>query len=293
VFELRAGSNSVTTLASFNGANGEMPYSSLTFDPAGNLYGTTYGGGRYGYGTVFELAAGSNTIINRASFTGAGTNGENPFGNLILSADGDLYGTSFGGTTNQGTIFELANGGNSVSILMSFNGANGAAPGGLLSADSGGNIYGTTRGGGANNDGTVFELAAGSSSATTLASFDVSAGTIGGVITDAAGNLFGTTRVGGAYGDGDVFELAAATTNIATLASFDGTNGDESFANLIADAAGNLYGTTVNGGTNGGGGTIFQLSGSGFVTSIPEPAAGTFFALACVSALWRPRRKIR
>ncbi len=76
VFELATGSSTITALASFNGTNGEDPYAGVIMDSSGNLYGTTYGGGASGDGTVFELAKGSSTITTLASFNG--TNGEDP-----------------------------------------------------------------------------------------------------------------------------------------------------------------------------------------------------------------------
>jgi uncharacterized repeat protein (TIGR03803 family) len=119
----------LTTLASFNGANGSNPEAGLAMDTSGNLYGTTNSGGASGKdGTVFELAHGSGTISTLASFNGA--NGADPlYGGVIIDASGNLYGTTaVGGASADGTIFELAHGGGTLTTQASFNGTNGYQP---------------------------------------------------------------------------------------------------------------------------------------------------------------------
>ncbi len=154
--------------------------------------------------------------------------------------------------------------------------------------DSSGNLYGTTEEGGASNGGTIFELAHGSSTITTLASFNGTEGKYpkAALVMDSSGNLYGTTYSGeGHLDDGTVFELAHGSGTITRLAFFDGTDGDEPEAALIMDSSGNLYGTTYGGGVSGDG-TIFELTGAatpavqgiaaGFVVSSGQPtgAAG-------------------
>jgi len=159
VFELAAGSGTITTLASFNGANGAYPEAGLIMDAQGNLYGTTSNGGAFDdNGTVFELAAGSGTITTLASFNGA--NGHTPRAGLIMDAQGNLYGTTAmaPGAPGRGTVFELAAGSGTITTLASFNGANGVNPEAGLILDAQGNLYGTTYFGGAFGQGTVFEL---------------------------------------------------------------------------------------------------------------------------------------
>jgi uncharacterized repeat protein (TIGR03803 family) len=259
VFELAHGSGTITTLASFNGANGFGPLADLIMDASGNLYGTTSYGGTAHEGTVFKLAKGSGTIITLASFDN--TNGANPAAGLILDPSGNLYGTTFnGGASLDGTVFELAHGSSTITTLASFNGTNGNGPSGALSRDMSGNFYGTTRFGGANDDGTVFELAHGSHTITTLASFNFANGQEpdGGVISDGNGNLFGTTRFGGAYSSGTVFELAQGSRAFTNIELFNFGNGSNPRGALIMDSSGNLYGTTESGG-GGSYGTVFAL----------------------------------
>jgi T5SS/PEP-CTERM-associated repeat protein/uncharacterized repeat protein (TIGR03803 family) len=196
--------------------------------------------------------------------------GRFPEAGLIGDSAGDLFGTTFfGGASNQGAVFELLNNGHasySYSTLLSFDGSNGTNPAaGLL--DLGGSLFGTTSGQLGLGDGTVFELAKSGSGyvASTLVTFTGSNGASpsAGLIADTAGDLFGTTSSGGANGDGTVFELVkgAGGYTLTTLVSFAGGNGANPNAALLEDAAGNLYGTTTAGGTNGDG-TVFEIARS-------------------------------
>ncbi len=215
-----------TTLASFNITNGANPEAGLVEDSSGNLFGTTAGGGASKDGTVFEVRASSGTITTLASFNG--TNGEFPAAGLVEDSSGNLFGTtSEGGASKDGTVFEVRAGSGTITTLASFNGTNGDGPAAGLVEDSSGNLFGTTAAGGASNDGTVFEVKAGSGTITTLASFNGTNGArpLAGLVEDSSGNLFGTTLFGGASGDGTVFEVKAGSGTITTLASFNGSNG--------------------------------------------------------------------
>ncbi|HLN32693.1 MAG TPA: choice-of-anchor tandem repeat GloVer-containing protein [Gemmataceae bacterium] len=265
VFEVAQGSGTITTLASFSGANGAGPTDPLITDSSGNFYGTTTGGGAFGDGTVFELAHGSGAITTLASFDG--TNGSDPVAALIMDGSGNLYSTtSAGGAGGAGTVFELAHGSGTITTLASFNVTNGRQPRDPLVMDGSGNLYGTTQFGGANRRGTVFELAYGSSTITTLASFNGSAGSypLSGLLMDSGGNLYGTTFIGGG-----VFELAHGSGTITLLASFNGsTGGDPYYTPLVMDSSGNLYGTTLEAGPSNDG-TVFELAhGSGTITTL-------------------------
>ena len=274
----------LTTLTSFTGPNGQSP-TSLTFDATGNLYGTTQQGGtnyqRFatGDGTVFKLDT-DGTLTTLASF--AGTNGVGPIGGLAADGAGNFYGTTAGGggSGDYGTIYKLDPTG-VLTTIVSFDRTNGAAPFAGLTADTAGNFFGTTTYGGTNDKGTIFKLDP-TGTLTTLASF---AGTNGeapyaGLIIDAAGNLFGTTTFGGLIskdferGKGTVFKLDA-TGKLSTLAYFTGPDGQLPDGTLTADAAGNLYGTTSDGGPTRNAGTVFKITDAGFITfgaAVPEPA---------------------
>jgi uncharacterized repeat protein (TIGR03803 family) len=250
-------------------------------DASGNWYGTTSSGGALGDGTVYEVARGSGTITTLASFNG--TNGSSPVAGLVVDGLGNLYGTTESGSASNnvlGTVFELVKGSGTITTLTSFNGSNGATPMGSLIMDSSGNLYGTTYYGSANygagdNYGTVFELAKGSGTITTLASFNGlnGANPAGGLVMDGNGNLFGTTFAGGlgfqsnSAGYGTIFEVARGSRTITTLGEFspytnpsDAQNPD---ASLIIDGNGNLYGTMSAGGASGDG-TVFEDSPTSF-----------------------------
>jgi hypothetical protein len=189
-----------------------------------------------------------------------------------MDAAGDLFGTSSsGGTYGYGTVFEIVKSGSSYSstptVLVSFSGSNGANPYGGLITDAAGDLFGTTYDGGASSDGTVFEIVKNgssySSTPTVLATFN---GTNGqnpkaSLIVDAAGDLLGTTVDGG--GNGTLFEIAKSGSGYSstptTLATFNSTNGRYPLSGLIMDAAGDLLGTTGQGGANGDG-EVFELA---------------------------------
>lgn len=266
-------------LVNFNGTNGEAPYAGLIADANGNLFGTTTLGGANGRGTVFEIAKTSSGYANASttlvSFNGA--DGARPTAALVFDSDGNLFGTAeLGGANKVGVVFEIAKtaGGyaNTPTTLASFNGANGADPVAALIIAANGNLFSTTTRGGARNLGTVFEITKTSSgyanAPITLVSFNGADGAepAGGLLSDGNGNLFGTTSLGGASGRGTVFEIAKTASGYAnaptTLVSFNGTNGAEPMATLIADADGNLFGTTESGdpGRQRPLGTVFELA---------------------------------
>ena len=264
VYEIAAGTHALSTVATFNGANGNYPTSTLTADASGNLYGTTEMGGASGDGIVYEVSSGTHALSTVATFSGM--NGASPFGALVVGSSGNLYGTTVGGgANNDGTVYKIASGTHSLSTLAVFNNTNGSGPLAGLAADAGGNLYGTTDSGGAYSYGVVFKVAAGTNALSTLATFNnntvTGAHVLGTLRLDANGNLYGTTQVEGANNDGNVFKVAVGSNAITPLFSFDGTDGNYSDSGVIADANGNLYGTTYYGGAYGGG-TVFELNPS-------------------------------
>ena len=260
-------------LHSFDGTDGSLPVAGVTLDVAGNLYGTTNFGGtgsaEFGDGTVFKLSgADQSTLTTLASFTGA--DGNQPQGGVLVRASGHLFGTTTsGGADGNGTVFELAGSGDTtLKTLVSFTGANGSGPSSGLTVlhDC---LYGTTSAGGAGNDGTVFELCGPEhKTLTTLVSFTGTNGNrpMAGLVADRAGNLYGTTVGGGANGSGTVFELSGPRhETLTTLVSFAGTNGSGPRGGLAIDAFDNLFGATEGGGA-GQVGTLYELRGPGHET---------------------------
>jgi uncharacterized repeat protein (TIGR03803 family) len=256
-----------TVLYRFAGypADGQMPLQGLVRDSAGNLYGTTFQGGAYGGGTVFQIGpAGAEIVLH--NFNLNGIDGYDPFGgSLLRDSAGNLYGTTeLGGSQFGGTVFRLAPNGEET-ILHNFNyGSNtdGYFPYGTLAVDSERNLYGVTNFGGAFlSYGAVFKVSV-SGNETLLYSFSGTGGDGavpgGGLVRDSAGNLYGTTNSGGDSYFGTVFKLDPSGTE-TILHSFSGSDGKLPDFGLVRDSAGNLYGTTQNGGAYGGG-VVFKVT---------------------------------
>jgi len=298
------------TLHKFTGGkDGGRPVASLIFDAAGDLYGTTWGGGNSGCigtvncGVVFELTPSTDgswkeKVLHR--FTG-GMDGANPAANLIFDAAGSLYGTAeLGGIANCadfskgcGTVFRLtpnADGSWKETVIDDFGTLNyGNEPAAGLIFDRAANLYGTTIDGGTficyQGCGVVFELTPSTDGTWTeevLHNFNNSDDGVfpfAGLISDAAGNLYGTTQLAGAYNAGIVFELtpsAGGSWSESILYNFTGgKDGGEPFAGLTFDQAGNLYGTTAVAGNLKHCKQVF-VSGCGVVFKLTPNAEGSW-----------------
>ena len=266
----------LTILLSFNGTNGSHPAAGLAQARNGVLYGTTYDGGTNdladgGYGTVFKITT-NGAFTSLLSFNS--TNGANPAAGLVQGADGNYYGTTENGGTNDvanggdGTVFKITTNG-VLTSLVSFNGTNGANPDAGLALATNGSFYGTTSGGGEDDSGTVFNFTT-NGILTTLYSFtggDDGADPEAGLVQGADGNLYGTTFSGGPDDSGTVFTI---TTNgiLTTLYSFTGgTDGAGPSAGLLLGADGNFYGTTSSGGADDNG-TVFVITPGGALATL-------------------------
>jgi uncharacterized repeat protein (TIGR03803 family) len=270
VFKL-APSRQETTLYSFAGAAGGSYPGKVVMGPGGDLYGTTYDGGKANAGTLYKLdRAGHETVLY--SFTG-GADGANPGNseNLVFDPAGNLYGTAtYGGvasgTAGFGTAFMLDTSGH-LSVLHAFTGgADGGLPSGLI-RDSAGNLYGTAAIGGAAGLGVVFKLDA-SGQESVLHSFAGPDGATpeSGVIRDSARNLYGTTYYGGSAGLGALYQLDPQGQETVLYSFPGGPNGSGPYAGVIRDSAGNIYGTTAGGGGaigEEGYGVVFELTAAG------------------------------
>jgi len=296
VFELSpngVGGYNETVLYSFcslqNCTDGSYPYSYVTLDGQGNLYGTTYYGGLFasgaysGYGLVFELSPALGGGCPSGSNSGNGwcetvlysfmstPDAAFPFSGLTLDSYGNLYGTSYGGGSGMGTVYELSpNGSGGWNEQVIYDGGGYAG----LTIDGSGNIYGADDVG----DGHVFKLSpngSGGWNAIILHSFRAGqsdgATPEGTPIVDNAGNVYGTTFSGGARkGMGTVWKLTPGPTGEYTeeiLQSFIWKYGCNPKAGIVLDSSGNIYSTTGFGIFKSpcydGCGTVFELAASG------------------------------
>lgn len=219
----------LTTLYSFcaaaNCADGDLPYAGVIQATDGNFYGTTTGGGAYGYGTVFEINS-ADTLTTLHSFGGA--DGASTYAGLLQGADGNFYGTTpeggagdcnfYGGPTGCGTVFEISPAG-TLTTLHFFDGTDGAFPETGLVQATNGNFYGTTALGGGgvppHGSGTVFQITT-EGTLTTLRGFDAIGRGPNAVVQGTDGDFYATTQEGGAFssrgaahpGDGTIFSLS-------------------------------------------------------------------------------------
>src|ERR1017187_6069622 len=229
--------------------------------------------------TAIALPAQTLTTLYTFCSQSGCTDGSDPIAGLVQAANGDLYGTTYGGgPSNRGTIFKITPGG-TLTTLYSFcsqtNCTDGVYPyAGLVQATNG-DLYGTTQYGGAHSYGTVFKITPGGTP-TTLYSFCSQSGCTDGLAPYAAlvqaanGDLYGTTNGGGASGYGTVFKITPGGT-LTTLYSFcsqtNCTDGVEPFAGLVQAANGDIYGTTSAAQTSAGG-TVFKITAGGTLTTL-------------------------
>jgi uncharacterized repeat protein (TIGR03803 family) len=271
-----------TVLYSFTGgADGGEPYKGVTLDRDGNLYGTAVTGGsgncEGGCGVVYKLTNNGGTWTQTVihAFTG-GNDGSGPGARVTVDGVGNIYGmTPTGGAFGLGTIYKIHQTSPEVwalNVIHAFSGGTDGATGsaGRMILRSG-RLYGAATAGGRHGSGVIFELRAGGFGERDLkilyafrgqpdASFPY-----GALFFDRSGNIYGTTYYGGANGVGAVYKLSPRHVGEwaeEVIYSFqEGTDGNSPISNLVSDSAGNLYGTTSEGGS--GSGTIFRLSPAG------------------------------
>ena len=263
-------------------ADGAFPDGTLVL--FGNfLFGTAYGGGAWGNGSVFTLIAGGGRFTNLYSFN-TGDDGANPSAGLVLSG-ATLFGTaSAGGNWGTGTAFSVNTNRTGFTNFYIFDSADGVDPLSGLVLD-GNTIYGMTFAGGSSSNGIVFQANTNGTAFTVLTNFpatDPDTGTNGvganpqGNLVLSGGTLFGTATAGGAAANGTVFSIgtngsglsvlwdftAAETNSLGLLTNTDGVDPE---AGLVL-SGGALFGTTYTGGAAGAG-TVFTINtnGSGFM----------------------------
>ena len=253
------------------GTDGAAPRGGVVADQSGNLYGTTRGGGAFGFGTVFKLSP-SGILQTLHSFDYV--DGADPVAGVALDDLGNVYGTTLGGS-NSGVVFKITSDGTETILHEFTGGADGDAPFAGLLIDKQENLFGTTEFGGTTcvqaggGCGIVFQISP-TGTETILYRFKGDPDgsfPIASLNSDKAGNLYGTTTSGGgsgncSFGCGTVFKLSPDGTE-TILHAFAG--GDEGFwpnSKLAMDKEGNFYGTTLYGGASNVG-TVFKLAPNG------------------------------
>lgn len=264
-------------------SDGAIANAGLLQSTDGNFYGTTALGGTNNFGTAFKItpAGGLTTIYRFCSQPGC-ADGTDPAAGLLQVFNDTFYGTTFNaGASGNGTVFQMSQAG-TLTTLASFDGADGTGPDfGSLIRPLTGNFYGTTIAGGSNANGyctaengcgTVFVITP-SGQLTSLYSFcsqpNCADGqeVFGGLVQGLNHNFYGTTTLGGANGYGTVFEVSPTGT-LKTLHNFNLSDGAYPEAALVLGTDRNFYGTTSSGGTSGSGGTIFQITPAGQLTTL-------------------------
>lgn len=274
VFKINTDGTGFTNVYNFTNYNegnykvdGDYPATDLLL--SGNvLYGTTKGGGDFGYGNVFKVNTDGSGFTNLYSINFDENDGAYPIANLVLSSN-TLYGTtSEGGFAGFGTIFKVSTDGTGFMVLYDFSNtpAGGYPQAGLVM--SGNTLYGTTEIGGASGYGTIFKVNTDGSNFTNLYGF--TNGSDGAFVESGLvlsnNTLYGTTAGGeGSSGYGTVFKVNTngnGFTNLYnfTLLSPTYTNSDGALPDATLILCGNtLYGTTAAGGVYGNG-TVFAVS---------------------------------
>jgi len=240
--------------------DGVGPASPLTFDGAGNIYGTTSLGGAFDNGVVYELSPSNGGWTEKVlhTFGSQQPDGATPYSTVVFDGADNLYGTAQGSGNHGGVVYELTptSSGWVETILHTFTSSEGWDPIGGLISDSSGNLYGATYGDG--NDGIVYELSpsGGTRSFNVLYQLPGNGDGPGGTLAmDAAGNLYGaagryafklTPQPDGSWSFTELFNYAAGAGNVGGYGSFE-------WAGVVLDPQGDLYGTMVTGGFNNNG----------------------------------------
>jgi uncharacterized repeat protein (TIGR03803 family) len=268
--------NTLVDFATLRGGGaGAAPLAALVRGSDDNFYGTTYYDGATDSGTIFRMTP-AGIISRLAEFTGAAgpLPGRGPLAPLVEGQNGDFYGVTSGGGSNEGgTIFRMAPSGEAVPIFE-FEDPNGI-PETPLTQGADGHFYGTTLSDGAGEAGSIFRITS-DGTFTTLIEFSGMEGRRRGARPASAltlgenGNLFGTTSSGGLNNAGTIFRLTP-DGEFTTLVDFSGESapapGSSPLGALLLGSDGHLYGTTSAGGPQDEG-TAFRLTQGGQFTSL-------------------------
>ena len=249
-----------TVLYTFTGGNdGAQPNPTLSLDGAGNVFGAAAAGGSKGAGVVFEYTtSGSYKVLY--TFTG-GNDGASPRG-IAVDGSGNIYGATFsGGAKAAGVIFKLTPKGKETVLHTFTGGSDGGSPSAGVALDGAGNLYDATDVGGADSAGVVFEVTKKGifKLLYTFTGGNDGAAPRGGVVLDTLGNLYGPTFFGGADNAGVLFKVTPKGKETVLYAFTGGSDGGQPVGRVVLDSAGDIYGTTVAGGSSNAG-TVYEVT---------------------------------
>ena len=267
IFKIDTGGKAVL-LHSFNGSDGSYPRGGLTLGADGNFYGTTYEGGTFGFGVLFRITAnGTLTVLH--SFNMDGTDGVFPQNPPILASDGNYYGTTAsGGTNDVGTVYKLTPAG-AYTVIYNLDPAIANQAIGGPTQGSDGNLYITGWFQGTSICGSIMKIStAGALLNSVLNCTSNGANPTGNLLQASDGNFFGTTSFGGTYSTGVLFKLTPSFS-YSVLHDFGATQaeGNTPTGPVMQGTDGNLYGLDRNGGEFGYG-TIYRCSLTGTCSTL-------------------------
>lgn len=266
VFTIRPEGTGYQVLHHFGGkdGDGQNALGALVVGVGGELYGTTFGGGKTAQGTVFRVEPDGSGYRTLHSFDDSRGNGLGPHAGLCLGPDGDLYGTTvYGGPGGNGTVYRLSNDGSNFQVLHTFDpdGRDGANPYGGLLLGASGQLFGTTTAGGRTGLGTIFRLDLDGGNCQVIRHLSLADGgfAYAGLAQDTRGVLYGMC-IGGGELEGTLFRLAPNGGRFSVLHRFD--NSSEigyllKATPLVTDSE--ILGITQEGGRGGSGG-LFRFA---------------------------------
>ncbi len=257
IFEYDLATNIYTKKIDFATTTGSSPYgNSLYLHTNGKFYGMTVFGGANNFGVLFEYDPATNTYSKKIDFAGA-TNGANPYGTLMVTSAGKVFGlTTNGGANGQGVLFEYAPATNTLTKRIDFTAANGSYPYCDLAEASNNRLYGVTP-----VNGSIFEYNPATNAFAKKidlnainASFSYST-----LVKGSNGKLYGMTTAGGATSEGLLFEYDVATNTYTKKLDFTNATGTAPFGSLLLASNGNFYGLMYSGGIVGQG-VLFEYN---------------------------------
>lgn len=275
IFEFDPSTNTYAKKIDFAQATGVNPQGgSLYLHTNGKMYGVTSQGGANNFGVVFEYDPATNGYTKKIDFNL--TNGKFPYYGMMRASNGQVYGiTAYGGTNDLGTLFEYDVTNNVLTKRVDFSTANGSLPYCTLVEGNNGRLYGTAALGGASGDGVIFEFNPANNTYTKKIDLFVSTGRLPqtGLVKAGNGKLYGVNYLGGTSSGGTIssdggtlFEYDVTTNAYTKRFDFDydqsnnsSVSGRNPWGGLFLASNGLLYGTTSEGGA-GGGGTLFEFN---------------------------------